>query len=79
LPGKYSGLHLLCLQYVAFQQIKSEQDIGFNLPKEYGSVLALFGKNNNNGTPNRFNWLGAFLTNNLDEISRYEIKSVRFL
>jgi tetratricopeptide (TPR) repeat protein len=42
LSGTFSGLHLLCLQYVAFKQIMPEQDIGFDLSAEYQMALSLF-------------------------------------
>ena len=35
LPGQYSGLHMLCLMFVGFQQIAPEYSIGFDLSKEY--------------------------------------------
>jgi Flp pilus assembly protein TadD len=35
LPGSFSGLHLLCYQYVAFKQFAPEMDIGFDLANEY--------------------------------------------
>ena len=35
LPGDYSGLHLLCLEYVSFKQFAPETDIGFDLAREY--------------------------------------------
>ncbi len=41
LPGKFSGLHLLCLEYVAFKQVQPEMDIGFDLSKEYEMALKL--------------------------------------
>ncbi len=44
LPGSYSGLHLLCLEYVAFKKFAPEQDIGFDLSAEYRSALSLFEK-----------------------------------
>ena len=44
LPGEFSGLHLLSLQYVAFKQIAPEQNIGFNLSAEYEAALKLFGE-----------------------------------
>jgi tetratricopeptide (TPR) repeat protein len=44
LPGKFSGLHLLCFQYVAFKQIAPGQDIGFDLSAEYRTALSLFEK-----------------------------------
>lgn len=49
LPGKYSGLHLLCLQYVAFKQFAPEQDIGFDLSAEYQAALGLFDQNSERG------------------------------
>jgi hypothetical protein len=42
LPGNFSGLHLLCYQYVAFHQFAPAQDIGFDLSKEYKMALSLF-------------------------------------
>ena len=42
LPGKFSGLHLLCLQYVAFTQVDPDLDIGFDLSKEYDMALTLY-------------------------------------
>jgi len=44
LPGEFSGLHLLSLQYVAFKKIAPEQNIGFDLSAEYQTALKLFGK-----------------------------------
>jgi tetratricopeptide (TPR) repeat protein len=35
LPGKYSGLNLVCYLYVGFQIIDPTKDIGFDLSKEY--------------------------------------------
>jgi hypothetical protein len=42
LPGTFSGLHLVCIQYVAFKQIMPEQNIGFDLAAEYRMALTLF-------------------------------------
>ncbi|MHA1279514.1 MAG: tetratricopeptide repeat protein [Candidatus Helarchaeota archaeon] len=42
LPGKFSGLHLLCLEYVAFTIIDPDMDIGFDLSKEYEMALNLY-------------------------------------
>jgi tetratricopeptide (TPR) repeat protein len=44
MPGKFSGLHLLCFEYVAFQQIAPGQDIRFDLSTEYRTALSLFDK-----------------------------------
>ena len=39
LPGDYSGLHLLCIEYVGFKQIDPSVDLGFDLSKEYAAAL----------------------------------------
>lgn len=44
LPGEYSGLHLVCLMYVGFKIVAPEQDIGFDLSKEYAAAQALHGQ-----------------------------------
>jgi len=44
MPGKFSGLHLLCFEYVAFKQITPGKDIGFDLSSEYSTALTLFDK-----------------------------------
>lgn len=46
LPGEYSGLNLLCIEYVAFQQFAPQQDIGFDLTKEYRAALAIYQRKN---------------------------------
>ena len=48
LPGNFTGLHLLCLEYVAFKKLAPEQDIGFDLSAEYRSALTLFESNKTN-------------------------------
>jgi tetratricopeptide (TPR) repeat protein len=35
LPGSFSGLHLLCIQYTAFQQVEPDMDMGFDVSREY--------------------------------------------
>lgn len=42
LPGEFSGLHLLCLEYVAFKEFDPDLDIGFDLEKEYKMALSLY-------------------------------------
>jgi len=42
LPGDFSGLQLLCLEYVAFKKFAQDQDIGFDLSAEYRSALSLY-------------------------------------
>jgi Flp pilus assembly protein TadD len=44
LPGSFSGLHLACLMYVGFKIIAPEQDVGFDLSKEYAAAQALHGQ-----------------------------------
>lgn len=41
LPGKFSGLHCVCLMYAAFQRIAPGTDIGFDLSREYQVALSL--------------------------------------
>lgn len=41
LPGNFTGLKLLCFEYVGFKQIAPHLDIGFDLAKEYESALQL--------------------------------------
>ena len=43
LPGEFTGLHLVCLLYVGFQQIDPSLDIGFDLKAEYHTARRLFG------------------------------------
>ena len=40
-PGSYSGLHLVCLMYVGFKMFAPEQDISFDLSKEYAAARGL--------------------------------------
>lgn len=42
LPGKFTGLQLMSLMYVAFKQIAPDQDIGFDLSAEYQEALSLY-------------------------------------
>jgi tetratricopeptide (TPR) repeat protein len=44
IPGKFSGLHLLCIEYVGFQIIDPALDLGFDLSAEYEAARAMFGK-----------------------------------
>ena len=43
LPGKFSGLHLLCIEYVGFQKIDPKLDLGFDLSAEYAEALRVSG------------------------------------
>ncbi len=44
LPGQFSGLHLVCLMYVAFKKVAPDHDIGFDLAKEYEMAKAMHKK-----------------------------------
>jgi tetratricopeptide (TPR) repeat protein len=44
IPGKFSGLHLLCIEYVGFQIIDPKVDIGFDLSAEHAAARVLFGE-----------------------------------
>jgi hypothetical protein len=48
LPGTFSGLHLVCLMYVAFKQVAPEQAIGFDLSREYEVARSLSPGNQEN-------------------------------
>lgn len=41
IPGKFSGLHLLCIQYVGFQIIEPSLDLGFDLSAEYDAARGM--------------------------------------
>lgn len=41
LPGEFSGLHLVSIEYVAFKQITPDEDIGFDLSREYEMALGM--------------------------------------
>ena len=41
LPGEFSGLHLLCLMFVAFKKLAPDKDIGFDLSKEFEIANAM--------------------------------------
>ena len=41
LTGVFSGLELLCYEYVAFKQFAPEMNIGFDLAKEYEEALRM--------------------------------------
>jgi tetratricopeptide (TPR) repeat protein len=43
IPGKFSGLHLLCIEYVGFQIIDPKVDIGFDLSAEYAAACGMLG------------------------------------
>ena len=42
LEGNYSGLNLVCYEYVAFKQFAPAQNIGFDLSAEYQTAMKLF-------------------------------------
>lgn len=41
IEGKFSGLHLLCIQYVGFQIIEPSLDLGFDLAAEYEAARGM--------------------------------------
>ena len=41
MEGSFSGLQLVCYQYVGFKRIAPDMDIGFDLSKEYEAALRL--------------------------------------
>jgi tetratricopeptide (TPR) repeat protein len=43
LPGDFTGLHLLCLEYVGFKTIDPAVDIGFDIAAEYEEARRLLG------------------------------------
>ena len=44
LSGKFSGLHMLAIQYVGFQRIDPSLDLGFDLSQELNAAQTLFKK-----------------------------------
>lgn len=43
IPGQFSGLHLLCIEYVGFQLLDPSLDIGFDLSAEYAAACKVHG------------------------------------
>ena len=43
LPGNFSGLHLLCIEYAGFQIMDPTVDIGFDIAAEYAEASRLHG------------------------------------
>lgn len=41
IPGSFSGLHLVCIQYVGFKIIEPSLDLGFDLSREYQMALSM--------------------------------------
>jgi tetratricopeptide (TPR) repeat protein len=41
LPGEFSGLQLLCYEYVGFKRIEPSMDIGFDIAAEYAEACRL--------------------------------------
>ena len=42
MPGKFSGLHLLCIMYVGFKLIAPEDTPSFDVAAEYAEAKAMF-------------------------------------
>jgi tetratricopeptide (TPR) repeat protein len=47
LEGSFTGLQLLCYEFVGFKKIAPELDIGFDLSKEYRAALQMFEEGRN--------------------------------
>ena len=43
IPGQFSGVHLLCIEYVGFQVIDPTVDLGFDLAAEYAEARRIHG------------------------------------
>ncbi len=43
LPGRFSGLHLVSIEYVGFKLVDPSVDLGFDLSQEYRQAQLLFG------------------------------------
>ena len=43
LPGRFSGLHLVSIEYVGFKLVDPSVDLGFDLSQEYDHARLLFG------------------------------------
>ena len=46
IPGNYTGLNVVCIMYVALEQVAPGQDVGFDIKAEYEEALRLFKSNN---------------------------------
>jgi tetratricopeptide (TPR) repeat protein len=44
MPGQFSGLHLVCLMYVAFRKVAPDHDIGFDLSNEFERATTMHKK-----------------------------------
>jgi Flp pilus assembly protein TadD len=44
LPGRFSGMNLVCMMYAAFKRIAPQVDSGIDLSKEYEAAVAMRGK-----------------------------------
>ena len=42
LPGEFSGLHLVSIMYVAYQQFAPDMDVGIDLAREYAAARELY-------------------------------------
>ncbi len=42
IPGNYTGLNVVCIMYVALQQVALGQNVGFDIKAEYEEALKLF-------------------------------------
>lgn len=42
IPGNYTGLNVVCIMYVALEQVAPGQDVGFDIKAEYEEALRIF-------------------------------------
>ena len=42
IPGAYTGLNVVCIMYVAIEQVAPGQDVGFDIKSEYEEALRIF-------------------------------------
>ena len=42
MPGKFSGMQMVCIMYVGFKRIAPEHAASFDLANEYASALKMF-------------------------------------
>jgi hypothetical protein len=49
LPGEFTELHLVSIEYVAFKQVLPGQDIGFDLSNEYRMALEMHEQRSGDG------------------------------
>lgn len=46
IPGEYTGLNVVCIMYVAIEQVAPGQDVGFDIKSESEEALRIFKASN---------------------------------